>query len=138
MSRILLDTNAYAALAAGDERVLQALSRADTAYLSVIALGELHAGFRGGSRLSANRAQLATFLGKPTVQTLDVGRETAEIFGQVKDGLRRAGTPIPINDVWLAAQAIETGSVLVSFDEHFTKVPGIRLWDVLPGGSSSQ
>ncbi|MEW6756334.1 MAG: type II toxin-antitoxin system VapC family toxin [Candidatus Latescibacterota bacterium] len=138
MSSVLLDTNAYAALAAGDERVLEALSHADTVYLSVITLGELHAGFRGGSRQAANRAQLAAFLGKPTVQTLEIGPETAEIFGQVKDGLRRAGMPIPINDVWLAAQAIETGSVLVSFDDHFTRVPGIRLWEVPPDSAGSQ
>lgn len=54
-----------------------------------------------------------------------------EIFGQIKDSLKRAGSPIPINGVWLAAQAVETGAVMVSYDEHFRKVQGIRLWDVL-------
>ncbi|MBT6145371.1 MAG: hypothetical protein HOH74_08080 [Gemmatimonadetes bacterium] len=55
--------------------------------------------------------------------------ESAEIFGQVKDALKRAGTPIPMNDVWISAQAIETGSVVVTYDGHFSKVPGLRLWD---------
>ena len=131
MTRILLDTNAYGAFMAGDERVLEALGKAETAFLYVVVIGELHAGFRGGSRLQANTKQLARFLGKATVRVLEVGQETAEVFGQVKDALRRAGTPIPINDVWMAAQALETGAVMVSFDEHFRMVPGIRLWDVL-------
>jgi tRNA(fMet)-specific endonuclease VapC len=54
--------------------------------------------------------------------------ETAEIFGEIKDRLRRAGAPIPVNDLWLAAQAVETGSVLVTYDKHFSQVPGLRLW----------
>jgi tRNA(fMet)-specific endonuclease VapC len=63
------------------------------------------------------------------VRELDVTKETADVFGQVKDQLQRAGTPIPMNDVWIAAQALETGSVVVTYDEHFKKVPGLRLWD---------
>lgn len=70
------------------------------------------------------------FLSKPTVRTLELSIETADIYGQIKDGLRKAGTPIPINDVWLSAQAVENGAVLVTFDSHFTKVPGVRLWEV--------
>ena len=137
MNQILLDTNAYSAFMAGDEQVLDALSQADTTLVSVIVIGELLAGFRGGSRLQANRRQLASFVAKPTVRTVNVGPETAEIFGEVKDALRRVGTPIPIADVWLAAQAMESGAVVVTYDEHFTRVPGLRLWDALGGGSSS-
>jgi tRNA(fMet)-specific endonuclease VapC len=66
---------------------------------------------------------------KPTVKILNATTETSEVFGYIKSNLKIAGTPIPINDVWIAAHAIETGSVLVSFDAHFIKVPGIRLWD---------
>ena len=131
MKRILLDTNAYARFFGGDEGVLSVLGEAETVYLSAIVAGELIAGFRGGSRLQQNRTQLAQFLRKPTVRALEVTTETAEVFGQVKDTLKRAGTPIPMNDVWIAAQAIETGSVIVTFDEHFSQVPGLRLWDVL-------
>ncbi len=131
MKRILIDTNAYARFMAGDERVLDVLAAAETVHLSTVVLGELFAGFRGGSRLQENRSLLTTFLQKPTVRTLEVSTEAADVFGQVKDTLKRSGTPIPMNDVWIAAQAIETGSVIVSFDEHFRKVPGLRLWDVL-------
>ena len=131
MKRILLDTNAYARFFGGDEEILSVLGEAETVYLSAIVVGELIAGFRGGSKLPENRDQLSRFLRKPTVRALEVTTETAEVFGQVKDALRRAGTPIPMNDVWIAAQAIETGSVIVTFDEHFNQVPGLRLWDVL-------
>ena len=130
MKRILLDTSAYSRFFGGDDRVLDVLGEAETVYLSAIVIGELFAGFRGGSKLRENRNQLSQFLQKPTVRPLEVTTETAEIFGEVKDTLKRAGTPIPMNDVWIAAQAIETGSVVVSFDEHFNKVPGLRLWDV--------
>ena len=131
MKRILLDTNAYARFFGGDERVLSALGKAETVYLSAIVMGELFAGFRGGTKRGENRDQLSRFLQKPTVHALDVNTETAEIFGEITNSLREAGTPLPINDVWIAAQAIETGSVIVTFDEHFKKVAGLRLWDAL-------
>lgn len=128
MRSILLDTNAFAAFRLGDQRVLSALGEAESVRLSVIMLGELHAGFRGGGRRAENERILAEFLRRPGVSPLLPSLETAEIFGEIKDRLKRAGTPIPINDVWLAAQAIETGSVLVTFDAHFARVQGLRLW----------
>jgi tRNA(fMet)-specific endonuclease VapC len=131
VNRALIDTNAYSAFMAGDERVLDVLAAAGTTFVSVVVIGELHAGLRGGSRWHSNRAQLSAFLDRPTVRVLDIGRETAEVFGQVKDTLRRAGSPIPIADVWLAAQAIESGAAIVSYDAHFLKVPGLRIWDAL-------
>jgi len=51
-----------------------------------------------------------------------------ETAGHLKDNLRKLGTPIPINDVWIAAHALETGSVLVTYDDHFSRIPGLRLW----------
>ncbi len=127
--KILLDTNALSALWRGDERVLDALDQADNVLMSIVVIGELHAGFQGGTQIRENRMRLAAFLTKPTIRTLELSVETAEIYGQIKDTLRRAGTPIPINDVWLSAQAIETGAVLISFDSHFSKVAGVRLWE---------
>ncbi|MDE2744018.1 MAG: type II toxin-antitoxin system VapC family toxin [Gemmatimonadota bacterium] len=128
MKRILLDTNAYTAFLTGDKRVLNALTEAETAFLSAIVIGELYAGFCGGNRLKENKALLARFLQKSNVRVLDVTAETGEVFGQIKNALQKAGTPIPLNDVWLAAQAMETGSVLVSFDAHFDQVSGLRRW----------
>ncbi len=128
MKKVLLDTNAYTALRLGDEAVLDVLGRAETVFMSAIVLGELHAGFKGGSREAANRGELEEFNRRPTVRILHVTQETAEIFGTVKHRLKAAGSPIPINDVWIAAQATETGSFLVTYDEHFTTVPGLLLW----------
>ena len=128
MKRVLLDTNSCSRFLGGDSAVLDAMIQADAIHLSVIVLGELQAGFQGGSRRAENERLLAEFLGRPRVSPLLLTLESAQVFGVVKEALRRAGTPIPINDVWLAAQAIETGSVLVTFDAHFRRVPGLRLW----------
>lgn len=125
--KILLDTSAYTSLLAGNRAVLEILGAADTVYMSVLVLGELYAGFRGGRKERENRDRLEAFLTRPTVKILHATRETAELFGAVKDTLRRAGTPIPTNDVWIAAQAIETGSRLLSTDAHFRRVPGLYL-----------
>lgn len=128
MKKVLLDTNAYTALRRGDERILDALGRAEVVYMSAIVLGELHAGFKGGSKETANRHELEEFNSRPTVRILHVTQETAEIFGMVKHRLKTAGTPIPINDVWIAAHATEAGAFLITHDEHFDAVPGILRW----------
>jgi tRNA(fMet)-specific endonuclease VapC len=129
MKKILLDTNAYVRFLRGDEKVLGYLAQADTVYMSVFVLGELMAGFRGGAKKKANRRLLERFLLKSTVTVHDATMETADIFGLVMAALRKSGTPIPINDIWIAAHALETGSILVTYDDHFASVPGLRLWD---------
>ena len=129
MKKILLDTNAYSNYLRGNEAVLDALATAHIVYMSVFVLGELYYGFRGGTRERENRHNLRLFTEKPTVTLVEATAETAEIFGEVKDTLKRQGTPIPINDLWIAAQTIETGSVLVTLDQHFKQVPGLRIWD---------
>ncbi len=131
MKRILLDTGGYTALLAGDGGVLQALAQAETVYMSIFVLGELYAGFRGGAGETRNRELLASFLSRPTVKILHATQDTAEVFGTVKHTLRRAATPIPINDVWIASHAIEIGAQLVTYDKHFKKVQGLLLWDKL-------
>jgi tRNA(fMet)-specific endonuclease VapC len=128
MRAILLDTNAYVRFLAGDERVLDALARAGRVFVSVFVLGELFAGFRSGSKEKQNMEIIEKFLAKPGVAVLDATRETAEYFGLVKTALKKAGRPIPLNDVWIAAHALETGSVLVTYDTYFAAVPGLRMW----------
>jgi tRNA(fMet)-specific endonuclease VapC len=129
VKKILLDTNAYAALMAGNDDVLIVLSAAETIYISVIVLGELLEGFKGGNKERENRKRLDTFLEKPTVKILNATAETSEIYAEIKTALRKSGTPIPIHDVWIAAHAQESGAAVVTFDKHFEKVPGIRLWN---------
>jgi tRNA(fMet)-specific endonuclease VapC len=125
---VVLDTSAFTALFRGDESILELLAKAECVYVSVIVIGELEAGFRGGSRYAENLALLERFLAKPTVEILAVGRDTGNCFGRIKSALKAKGTPIPINDVWLAAQCMETGAVLLTYDRHFAAIDGLRVW----------
>jgi tRNA(fMet)-specific endonuclease VapC len=131
MKKILVDTNAYSNLLRGDENILDALSKAAIVHMSVIVIGELLSGFKGGVKETYNKKLLQEFIEKPTVNVLDVTIETSEIFAEIKNVLKTSGSPIPINDVWIAAHAVETGSVLITYDEHFKRIPGIR---VFPSG----
>lgn len=129
MKNILLDTNAYVRFLRGDEKIMTYLAQADRVYMSVFVLGELFAGFKAGSKEKDNKQLLERFLLKPTVSVLEATIETADIFGLIMASLRKSGTPVPINDVWIAAHSLETGSVLVTYDDHFAQIPGLRLWD---------
>ncbi|MBC8259258.1 MAG: type II toxin-antitoxin system VapC family toxin [SAR324 cluster bacterium] len=128
MNKVILDTNAYGAYLQGDQKVLNTLAATDTTFMSIFVLGELYAGFKGGIRETKNVEILHRFLRKTTVIILEATQETAEIFGTVKNSLKLAGTTIPINDVWIASHALETGSVIVTYDKHFDVVPGVRVW----------
>lgn len=130
MKRILLDTNAYSRLMAGDRDVLSVLGSADLIYLSVFVIGELYTGFFGGGRAKDNRLQLEKFKSKSTVKVLAATEETAQIFGSIKNKLKHAGTPIPVNDIWIAAHTLETGSLLLTFDSHFSAIGGLRIADI--------
>ena len=131
MKKILPDTNALNRLFDGDEKILSALAEADTVLASVFVLGEIYAGFKGGTKEKQNREVIRRFLDKATVAVLEATHETAEVYAQVKSGLKKAGRPIPINDVWIAAQVLEAGAVLVTYDSHFRAIPGLRIWDEL-------
>lgn len=125
---LALDTNAYSAFLSGDRHVLEEMAKASVVYLPLFVIGELHFGFRGGDRVDANIELLSRFLDKPTVRTLLPSHLTAEIYGEIKDTLKRAGTPIPVSDVWIGAACIETASKLITYDTHFKAIPGLRLW----------
>lgn len=128
LKRVLIDTNAYTRLMLGDEEVLEALAGAETVYLSVFVLGELYAGFKGGQRERKNRELLRSFIDGPTVRLLFATDATAEVFSNVKDGLKRKGRPLPMNDVWIAAHALEAAATLITFDAHFQQVDGLQRW----------
>jgi len=100
-------------------------------YMPVFVLGELCAGFKNGSKERENLTRLRSFLSKNTVQVLHATMETAELFGEIKNRLRSAGTPIPINDVWIASQTFQTGAFLITYDRHFLQVPGLLVWKQL-------
>jgi len=128
---LLLDTDAYSAFMRGHPEVAARIRRAERVYLSVVVAGELLFGFRVGSRYRRNVTLLDAFLESPYVDLLPVTRTTADRFGRIAAALRAKGTPIPTNDIWIAAQAMESGADLLSFDEHYRVVDGLA-W-VKPG-----
>ena len=132
MRRVMLDTNAYAALLSGDNSVRETLASASEILVPIFVVGELEAGFRGGTRYAENAAVFQRFLVKQGVRMIASGHETARIYGEVKDSLKRSGSPIPTNDIWIAASAIEHAAILVTYDRHFASVRQVRLWGGFP------
>jgi tRNA(fMet)-specific endonuclease VapC len=127
--RVLLDTNAYSDLARGSSWLAARVRRAEAVMLSSIVTGELLGGFRRGTRYDENLADLERFLALPRVHLLPVTLATAERYGRVYAALRREGRPIPTNDMWIAAHAMETGAELLSSDPHFEYVAGLAWTD---------
>ena len=123
--RRLLDTNAYAALKRGDLRVAELVRASSELVLSMVVVGELLFGFRNGTRFERNAKELDEFLAIDRVNALPVTRTTADRFGRIAAALRKAGTPIPSNDIWIAAHAFESSAELLTFDGHFATVPGL-------------
>jgi len=120
---VLLDTSAYSALQRGHKGILDVMRRSESVAVPAVVLGELYSGFRAGIRWVENTEQLARFLSKPSVRVLNVTGETALRYAEVDVYLRKRGRPIPRNDVWIAAVAIEYGLQLVTLDEHFREIP---------------
>lgn len=123
--KLLLDTNAYVALMRGDPGTSDRVRRAERLFMSAIVAGELLFGFRNGSRYETNLKELEAFLNNPYVQFLPVTLTTADRFGRIAALLRRKGIPLPTNDIWISAHAIESGAELLSSDRHFEAVDGL-------------
>jgi len=126
----LLDTNAYVALLEGNAEVASLVRSAERLVFSMVVAGELLFGFRNGNRYEKNLTLLDEFLNEPWVELQPVTRTTADRFGRIAAALCKAGTPIPTNDIWIAAHAFETGAELISFDRHFENVRGLALTTV--------
>ena len=121
---MILDTNAISGLFRGDLALERVLARADRHQLPVIVLGE----YRFGLITSRVRRRLQSLLDQLVSESdvLDIDFETAGFYAEIRSGLRRRGTPIPENDVWIAALAIQHRQQLVSRDLHFDAVSGIQ------------
>ena len=135
--RVALDTSAYSALMRGHRDVAALVRRAEAVLLPAVVAGELLYGFRYGSRFEENAARLEAFLETPSVNLLAVTFVTADRFGRIATALREKGTPIPTNDIWIAAQAMEAGADLVSSDAHFGLVEGLAWVSFSPKDENS-
>lgn len=125
MTAFIVDTNVYSAFLRGDAKAVTAMRMADELHLPLIVLGELLAGFAAGSRTSSNREELAIFLASPRVHVMKPDEKTAQNYANVFAILRKLGTPIPTNDLWIAALARQHRLPLLTFDAHFTGIPGV-------------
>lgn len=121
--RIALDTNAYVAMARGDAKTAKIARLADRIFLPLIVLGELRAGFANGNRGDANEKKLVQFLDSPRVEILSPDEQTTHHYAHLYAQLRKQGTPIPTNDLWIAAIVIQHDLKLVSLDRDFDRLP---------------
>lgn len=128
MKKILLDTNAYTNFFKNYPKLEELVQNTSKIYMSPIVIGELLEGFKLGNKLVHNSGNLEIFLKENGVEIVSVHKETAEIYSEIKVQLKKKGKPIPINDVWIAAQAMEYGAVLVTYDQHFKGIDGLRIW----------
>ena len=125
MKKILLDTNAYVAFKSGHGEALALLQHADIIGMSVIVLGELTAGFMGGSKYKKNMSELNAFLNTPRINLFSINESTVTFYAKIYTALRQKGKPIPSNDLWIAASALQHGCQLCTFDKHFETVENL-------------
>ena len=122
---LVLDTNAYRLVMEGDEEAARHVRAADVVLLPVPVIGELRFGFMNGTKGQRNEAVLSRFLDQPRVEVLVCDEETASEFARLKVQLERQGTPIPINNVWIAALTIQHRGTLYTRDRNFDRLPQV-------------
>ncbi len=123
--RILIDTNRYRDFCAGDREALEVIRRAIRIYVPFVVLAELRSGFLCGRRSRGNEKYLTLFLNSDRVETIYPDENTTHHFARVFAQLRMQGTPIPVNDIWIAALAIQHDLLLYSRDGHFENLPQV-------------
>ena len=127
MNKVLIDTNVYSGFLRGDPDVVAVLRQVSHIGITSISIGELLSGFRAGAREQENRQELSTFLDSPRVVLYTVDEDSAEYYSSILNQLKKEGTSIPTNDIWIAAVAFQHGLLLYTLDKHFSKVKGLLL-----------
>ena len=129
MRPVLLDTNAYTSFKKNEDNILRIIQHADVLCMSPVVIGELLAGFDGGSKPKKNKLELQQFLESSRVIVYPITSDTSHFFGQLQFALKKKGKPIPTNDIWIAAQALEHGCVVCTHDKHFSFIDGLIVGD---------
>ena len=127
--RLALDANRYTDLCRGEPAVVRAIEEAPEVLVPFIVLGELRASFAAGTRSVENERVLSRFLALPDVKILHSDDETTHHYASIYRQLRRQGTPIPSNDMWIAALALQHDLVLYARDRHFNHLPQLKRLD---------
>lgn len=120
--RFCLDTSAYSQFKRGDAPVVDLIDRAEWLGIPVVVLGELAVGFRQGKRSHENQSELDQFLANPVVQVLPVEEDMVGFYADIVLDLKKAGTPLPANDIWIAAVAVRHGASVLTYDQHFRSI----------------
>jgi tRNA(fMet)-specific endonuclease VapC len=125
MKKVLIDTNIYSLAMKGDSNTVDVLRSIDRIGFTTISIGELYSGFKGGSREEKNREELNFFLDSPRVVVHPIDAMTADFYASILHNLRASGTPIPTNDIWIAAVAFQQGYKIFTKDKHFNLISGL-------------
>jgi tRNA(fMet)-specific endonuclease VapC len=123
--KIMLDTSAYVGFKRNIVEVVEIIVKAELIVFSPVVMGELMFGFRNGTRFKENMNDLDRFLMHEIVDLMPIGKITSDRYSRIAVKLRQQGTPIPTNDIWIAAQAMEQGAELITSDQHFDKINGL-------------
>lgn len=124
-NRVMLDTSAYSAFLKSNSEIKLSLQEADEIFFNPIILGELLTGFIMGKSEKRNRAILQEFLSSPRVKVIDIDDETSERYAVIMNHLRLKGVPVPTNDLWIAASAMQHGLKVLTTDNHYLNIPQI-------------
>jgi tRNA(fMet)-specific endonuclease VapC len=116
--KIMLDTSAYVGFKRNAVGTVEAIARAELVLFSPVVLGELLFGFRNGTQFKKNMKDLNRFLEHEAVELVQIGKITSDRYSRIAVQLKQQGTPIPTNDIWIAAQTMEYGSELITSDQH--------------------
>jgi tRNA(fMet)-specific endonuclease VapC len=122
--RYLLDTNIIIALFADEAAVKNRLAQADEVFIPSITVGELYYGARKSGRSKENLERIDEFVANSAVIECDA--QTARYYGEVKHKLRLKGRPLPENDIWIAAVALQYTLILVTRDAHFNEIENLQ------------
>ncbi len=123
--KILMDTSAYVGFKLNKPELVGIIINSESILISPIVLGELIFGFRNGTRFEENMDDLNKFINHEVVDLIPIGRTTSDRYSRIAAQLKRHGSPIPTNDIWIAAQTMEHGAELIASDLHFEKVSGL-------------
>ncbi len=121
----MLDTSAYVGFKRNAVEAVEIIVKAELIVFSPVVMGELMFGFRNGTRFKENMDDLDRFLKHEAVDLMPIGKITSDRYSRIAVKLRQQGTPIPTNDIWIAAQAMEQGAELITSDQHFDKISGL-------------
>ena len=124
IGRFLLDTNIVIGMFSGNRAIQERMQNSRTVFLASPVIGELYYGARKSNRVLENLRRVNTFVDEHTFLSCDL--ETADWYGIIKERLQSKGTPIPDNDIWIAAIALQHNLILVTQDAHFDEIESLQ------------